>query len=129
MLLELDFSSQSCIVLIYKLIQAPSPAKLSAAERSFRSRVAQLASGQWFLRGTLSERSGKCGKPNCHCAKGVLHRSLYLVQSHDGKPRQICVPQAWQQRIRQAVNNYQQMQELIEEVSELEWTRLQQRKE
>jgi|ERR1043166_1085410 hypothetical protein len=103
-------------------------AKLSAAERGFRSRIAQLVSGQWFLRGTLSERSGRCGKPGCHCAKGVLHPSLYLVQSHAGKPRQVCVPQLWQPRVRQAVNDYQQMQQLIEEVSELEWKRLRERK-
>ena len=32
-------------------------AKLSASERNFRSRIAQLASGQWFVRGTLSELS------------------------------------------------------------------------
>jgi hypothetical protein len=115
--------------MVQDMADAPSPAKLTAAERSFRSRVAQLASGQWFLRGTLSDRSGKCGKPNCHCANGEPHKSLYLVQSHDGKPRQICVPQAWQQRVRQAVNNYQEMQKLIEEVSELEWNRLRQRKE
>lgn len=105
-----------------------SRAKLSAAERNFRSRIAQLASCQWFLRGTLSERAGKCGKPNCHCAQGQLHRSLYLVQSQAGMPRQICVPQAWQQRVRQAVNDYRQMQRLIEEVSELEWKRLKERK-
>jgi hypothetical protein len=103
-------------------------AKLTAQERSFRSRIAQLASGQWLLRGTLSQRAGKCGKPNCHCAKGELHPSLYLVQSQGGKPRQICVPQLWQQRVRQAVNDYQQMQRLIEEVSELEWKRLMERK-
>lgn len=103
-------------------------AKLTATERDFRSRIAQLACGQWFLRGTLSPRSGKCGKPNCHCAKGALHQSLYLVQSHDGKPRQICVPKLWQPRVRQAVNDYQQMQRLIEEVSELEWKRLMERK-
>ena len=103
-------------------------AKLTATERGFRSRIAQLASGQWFLRGTLSQRSGKCGKPNCHCAKGELHQSLYLVQSQGGKPRQICVPQLWQQRVRQAVNDYRQMQQLIEEVSELEWKRLRERK-
>lgn len=115
--------------MMYKMTIKPSPSKLTAVERSFRSRVAQLASGQWFLRGTLSERSGKCGKPNCHCAGGEPHRSLYLVQSHGGKPRQICVPQSWQQRIRQAVNDYQEMQKLIEEVSELEWNRLRQRKE
>ena len=52
----------------------------------------------------------------------------YLVQSQQGKPRQICVPKAWQERVRQAVNDYQQMQRLIEEVSELEWKRLRERK-
>jgi len=39
-----------------------------------------------------------------------------------------CVPQAWQERIRQAVTDYHKMQKLIEEVSELEWKRLQERK-
>src|SRR6266478_5859309 len=92
---------------------------LSATERNFRSRISQLSSGQWFLRGTLSERSGTRGK---------LHKSLYLVQSQAGKLRQICVPKAWQQRVRQAVNDYHLMQELIEEVSELEWKRLQEKK-
>jgi hypothetical protein len=102
--------------------------QLSAVERNFRSRIAQLASGQWFLRGNLSERSGKCGKANCRCTRGELHKSLYLVQSQNGKLRQICVPKVWQERVRQAVQDYHQMQKLIEEVSELEWKRLQERK-
>ena len=103
-------------------------AKLSASERSFRSRIAQLASTRWFLRGTLSERAGTCGKPNCRCARGELHTSLYLVQSQGGTLRQICVPHAWQERVREAVNDYRRMQELIEEVSESEWKRLRERK-
>jgi hypothetical protein len=105
-----------------------SRTKLSAVERNFRSRIAQLSSSQWLLRGTLSERSGTCGKANCRCARGELHKSLYLVQSQAGKLRQICVPKAWQQRVRQAVSDYHLMQELIEEVSELEWKRLQEKK-
>ena len=102
--------------------------KLSAAERNFRSQFARLALNRWFLRGSLSERLGKCGKPNCRCTRGELHKSLYLVQSQGGKLRQICVPQAWQERVRQAVTDYHKMQELIEEVSELEWKRLKERK-
>ena len=101
---------------------------LSPAERHFRSRLAQLAHNHWFLRGTLSVRTRKCGKPNCRCAHGELHSSLYLVQSHDGKPRQVCIPKSWEDRIRQAVNDYQEMQRLIEEVSELEWKRLRENK-
>lgn len=103
-------------------------ATLSANERSFRSRMAQLASTRWFLRGTLSERSGTCGKPNCRCTQGERHQSLYLVQSQGGKLRQICVPHAWQERVREAVNAYRKLQELIEAVSELEWKRLRERK-
>jgi len=49
---------------------------------------------------------------------------LYLVQSQAGKLRQICVPRPGSKRVRQAVNDYHLMQELIEEVSELEWKRL-----
>ena len=107
---------------------APSRAKLSAAERNFRSRIAQLASGSWIVRGTLSERASKCGKPSCHCASGELHHSVYLVQSQQGKLHQLCVPKDWQERVRQAVSDYRALQQWIEEVSELEWKRLQQRK-
>jgi len=102
---------------------------LSDSELRRRSRLAQIAHTRRFLRGTLSARHGRCGKPNCHCARGELHLSLYLVQSHQGKLRQICVPKAWEERIRQAVRNHQQMQTLIEELSEREWQRLRERKE
>ena len=105
-----------------------SRAELSAAERNLRSRIAQLATSERFLRGSLSERSGKCGKPNCHCAAGEGHRSLYLVQSDAGKLRQWCVPKALQDSVRQAVGQYQEIQRLMSEVSELEWKRLLARK-
>ncbi len=102
--------------------------ELSESERRFRSRLAQLAHDRWFLRGTLSIRTRKCGRPTCRCARGELHSSLYLVQSHDGKLRQVCIPKSWVDRVRQAVNDYQEMQHLIEEVSELEWKRLRESK-
>jgi hypothetical protein len=105
-----------------------SRAELSAAERGLRSRIAQLTTGERFLRGSLSERSGKCGKPNCHCAAGAGHPSLYLVQSQAGKARQWCVPKTLQDPVRQAVGEYQEIQRLLDEVSELEWKRLLARK-
>ncbi len=107
----------------------PPRSRLPAAERSRRSRLVQLVHQRRFLRGTLSVRRRKCGKPNCRCAKGQLHISLYLVQSHGGKPRQVFVPKAWEDRIRAAVADYQQMQRLIEELSEREWRRLLKREE
>lgn len=105
-----------------------SPADLSATERGFRSRIVQIASGGRFLHGTLSERSSKCGKPNCRCANGEGHASLYLVQSDAGNVRQLCIPKSLQDPVRQAVGEFQEMQRLLREVSELEWKRFLARK-
>jgi hypothetical protein len=105
-----------------------SRAELSATERGLRSRIAQIVSGERFLRGTLSERSSKCGKPNCRCADGDGHTSLYLVQNQAGKVRQICIPKALQDPVRQAVAEFQELQRLVNEVSELEWNRFLARK-
>ncbi len=101
---------------------------LPSFERQRRSRLAKLVQHYPFMRGTLSVRSRRCGKPNCHCAKRELHVSLYLIQSHNGKARQLYVPKVWEERVRRAVHNHQQIQDLIEELSELQWGRLRQRK-
>jgi hypothetical protein len=98
---------------------------LSTAERNARSRLTQLVHDRWFLRGCLSPRRRPCGKANCRCTRGQLHASLYLVQSHHGKLRQLSVPKPWEEHVRQAVNNYRDIQRLLEEISEWEWQRLQ----
>jgi len=99
-----------------------------AMERFRRSRVAQLSHSSRLMRGTLTIRSRRCGKAGCHCALGELHVSLYLVQSQKGKPRQIFVSKEWEDRVRRAVTDYQELQKLVEEVSQLEWKRLEERK-
>jgi len=57
-----------------------------------------------------------------------LHKSLYLVQSQAEASARSVSQKPGQQRVRQAVNDYRLMQELIEEVSEWEWKRLQEKK-
>jgi hypothetical protein len=39
------------------------------------------------------------------------------------------VPRQWEDRVRQAVKNQQEMEKLIEELADLEWKRLRERKE
>jgi len=103
--------------------------QLSDRERRRRSRLAQIIHEARFLRGTLSLRNVRCGKPGCHCARGELHACLYLVRQQEGKLRQLFVPRQWEGRIREAVKNHQEMEQLIEELSDLEWKRLKERKE
>ena len=99
------------------------------AERRRRSRAASLAHSSRLLRGSLSVRNQTCGKDSCRCARGEPHVSLYLVQSHNGKPRQLYVPKEWEERVRRAVKDYQELQTLLEEISELEWRRLTRKEE
>jgi hypothetical protein len=98
-------------------------------EQSRRSRLVQLSHSSRLMRGTLAVRGRSCGKAGCRCVRGELHVSLYLVQSRKGKPRQVFVPKEWEDRARRAVTDYQELQRLLEEVSELEWKRLEERKE
>jgi hypothetical protein len=103
--------------------------QFSNRERQRRSRLTQIIHAARFLRGTLSLRNVRCGKPSCRCARGELHACLYLVRRKGGKLRQLFVPRQWEERIREAVENQQEMERLIEELSDLEWKRLQERKE
>ena len=51
------------------------------------------------------------------------------MQLREGQLRQLYVPQDWESRVRQAVADYQRLQQLLEEVCEHEWKRLQNRRE
>ena len=100
---------------------------MSAHERSLRSRVTQLIQGSGLMRGTLAERAVTCGKQNCKCARGQKHEYLYVVASESGKLPQRSVPKKLQGEIQRWVENYQTLQELIEEISQLAWTKMEQR--
>ena len=104
-------------------------AHLSLAERRFRSRIAQLASSRRLIRGCLSVRNRKCGKPNDQCASGELHSSLYPEHREAGQRRQIYRPRQKRESVRRAVSDYQGIQKLLEEIFELEWKRLKHRSE
>jgi Family of unknown function (DUF6788) len=106
-----------------------SRTQFSDRERRRRSRLAQIIHQARFLRGALSLRNIRCGKPSCHCAQGKLHACLYLVRRQGGKLRQVFVPRQWEERIREAVKNQQEIEQLIEELSDSEWKHLRERKE
>jgi hypothetical protein len=106
-----------------------SRTRFSDRERTRRSRLSQIIHQARFLRGALSVRNIRCGKAGCRCARGELHACLYLVRRQGGKLRQVFVPRQWEERIREAVKNQKEMEQLIEELSDLEWKRLQERKE
>jgi len=40
-----------------------------------------------LVKGNVYEMARKCGKPNCICTRGQLHRSMVLSWSEGGQPR------------------------------------------
>ena len=100
---------------------------MSARERQWRSRLAQLVSQHGFIRGSLQERRRVCGKPNCKCARGQGHWALYLVLSKEGHTHQLYVPKQWESDVRQWVENYHDVRDLMEKISQLHWNKVQKR--
>ncbi len=45
-----------------------------------------------LIKGNVYELARKCGKPNCTCTRGQLHRSMVLTWSEGGKSRLVSIP-------------------------------------
>lgn len=99
--------------------------KMSMKERELRSHLVRLSSRYGFMRATLNERERSCGKSNCRCARGEKHRALYLVSRKGGELKQVFVPQSRESEARQWVEQYQKMQNLLDEISEFYWEKIQ----
>jgi len=91
--------------------------QMSDAERRKRSRCMQLLSDAGLLRGSLLMRERRCGKPSCRCAKGEGHPALVVQFKSDGRTRQIHVPKSMEAEVRLWVEQYQEIQQRIEEIS------------
>lgn len=100
---------------------------MSVEERKARSALAQLASRNALMRGSLLVRRRVCGKPNCRCAKGEGHESLYVVIKEKGRTRQLFVPKDWEARVRRWIEDHHRARQLMEEISRLYWDKVRKR--
>lgn len=80
--------------------------------------VRQAPELEYLLRGTLFERTRRCGRPTCHCAVGEGHRTSYVgVTLAAGKAEQVTVPGDLLPVASEWTENYKRLWTLIEEVS------------
>ena len=91
--------------------------------------LAKLPALDEVLRGSLVERSVRCGKPSCRCAEGELHRAVYLSVTHrGGRTEQISLPRDLVATVRNGLAVYQQCWQILEQVSALNRDLLRQRR-
>lgn len=88
-----------------------------------------LPSVDKVLRGSLITRYVKCGKPNCRCATGQGHPSLYLSSLHEGKTRLVYVPASWEPWVQERLANFHRAQDILEELTEINLELLQRREQ
>jgi len=100
---------------------------MSPQERAWRSQLAKIVSSGGLLRGCLLERDRSCGKPYCRCARGQKHHSLYLVLGEGGRYRQLFVPKEYEPQVRQWMANAHAVRDLLKDVSEIYWQKIQRR--
>jgi len=104
--------------------------QMSKQERDSRSKLKPYISHREFLRGSLSVRKQKCGKPNCKCANtDYRHICLYITRNKDGKLEQLFIPKEKEELVRQWVQNYRDAQELLEKISSIYWEKLKRKKD
>ena len=101
----------------------------SFPERHARSQLAQLITQQPFLRGSLVERTRRCGKPTCRCRNGQLHRSLYLAVRHRGRRALLYIPRPLEETVRLWLHNGRRLREQLEALNQLQLEQLLQRKQ
>ena len=97
-------------------------------ERESRSRLKPYIQHEEFLRGTLTMREHTCGKINCKCNKGDKHKSLYLSRSNKGKVEQLYISKEKEEMVKKWVEEYHEIQNLLEKISSSYWDRLKNRR-
>ena len=87
------------------------------AERKLTEELAAL-SGK-MLWGSLGAVYRRCGRANCHCAKGEKHGPVfYLTRNQGGRTRNIYVPPELHDEVAAGVSAYRRYRELGQQIAE-----------
>ena len=99
---------------------------LSDADRQARSQLHKLLEqADGLVHGSLIRMARRCGNPNCRCTlKDQKHTSWALGVSEQGRSRMKHIPKMQEQTVRRWAEQYQQARQLLEQISQEAWKRL-----
>jgi hypothetical protein len=81
--------------------------------------MAELAGLGGMIRGSLVETRKKCGRRECECAKGKLHKHRYLSTGSRGRNKIVYVSDAERKPFADGVRSYEKAWKLICRISEI----------
>jgi len=74
-----------------------------------RQLVDPFLSDKPVIKGSVYELKRKCGKPDCKCAQGELHRSMVVSASEKGKTKLRVIPRGSLVEVESKVKRYQKL--------------------
>jgi hypothetical protein len=98
--------------------QPASRTHRSAQERDARSQAVQRVADRALLRGSLVQMQRTCGKKGCRCQQGQKHPALCLAIRLGGRRKMIYVPHALEETVRRWVQTGQEVDGLLEAISQ-----------
>jgi hypothetical protein len=72
-----------------------------------------------LVKGNVYEMARKCGKPNCICTRGELHRSMVLSWSEGGRTRLLSIPPERLREVREKSEEYLRFRRARARVTEI----------
>ena len=87
-------------------------ARASSVEKILRERGP-------LRRGAFVAAERKCGKSNCHCAKGRGHPANYLSIKQDGKTRMVFVPASVETNVAEEAGRYRRFRQARAQLAKL----------
>ena len=100
-------------------------------EKDLLSKLSKIINYSEYIHANLTIAKRSCGNPRCKCVReGKKHVSLYLTTIRkDGKRKSIYIPKRLEKEVEAAVERYFKIKGILEEVSDINLSRLLSKKE
>jgi Family of unknown function (DUF6788) len=85
--------------------------QLNQAPQQLAALLALCFGRESLLPGSMYTLRRKCGKPNCHCARGALHESTILSYRGQGRPKNISLPPEQIDALRKMTDDYRRFRQ------------------
>ena len=97
---------------------------LSERERRWASKLISLLNQGRVLKGTTYVLRNTCGKPNCKCARGEKHETLYAARSREGKRLARSIPKPLRDQVLKWIERHNEIDKLLDQLSDASWQEL-----
>lgn len=72
-----------------------------------------------LMKGSLALTYRRCGKKECRCEKGEFHKGHFFSYRLKGKSYGLYVPESLVPKVKKLIDNWKELKETVEELTDL----------